>query len=895
MRHHLFLLVFNNIVHGIDTSKNNTASCTYLSCFYVNATSLCKSNAIELLQTDVKEHDADIALISETWFTKLQDDNSVSIDGYSLFRKDRTTRRGGGVCAYVKSNVPTEQFNPDITGSGSVSRKVRPPIEMLWLKSYYEHNIYFVGCCYHPPNPKYKTQDIIDVLSHDIEVILNSCANCIILILGDFNSLRTEFLECDFGLTQLVYIATHGSNILDKCFTNRPDIYNVDVLNSLLKTKHKALYVHSPIESLTASANSRTKVTVYDLRAHNIDRLRFAIANYNWSSLYLHTGDISDLYDCFHDIIQYIINHSVPSKTVSLSPRDPSFITPTVKMLLRKRNKLRRKGLVEKANELAQRINVLIMQSYSNKLAKLEKCTAKELWAAVKSNSKSSDSVSCIGEPNSVNSYFANICFDNTASPIVIPQSTDSSCCESDISSLSPFEVERMLRTIKSTSPGNDNLPSWLFRSCSVELADIIAHLFNRSFLSGTVPKNWKTAVVTPVPKVPKPKSVTDFRPISVTPILSRLAEKIVVKKWLRPSIPTESINDQYAFKPTGSTTGALIHLTHFSTKMLETNSYVRCLLIDFSKAFDVVDHQILVDKLSRLPLPNNILSWIVCFLSDRLQITKIGGKCSKPQAINRSIVQGSGLGPTLYIVMKSDLKPLSPDNIMFKFADDTTLLVPQFTDVDMSVEFQAILAWARDNKMRINTAKTKEIILHRPSPHHFIPPHPLNEVEVVREAKLLGVYVSDTFSMETHVNNLLKTCAQRLYVVKKLKSQGLSAHHLNTVTHALIISRILYAAPVFCSLLSVAQVDRINGFLRKVYRFGLIDKQYDFKTIMIDADATLFKKVRQQNHCLHHLLPQSKDIAYSMRTKGHSFQLPECKYNLHKHTFILRCLYRYK
>jgi len=80
---------------------------------------LCKSNAIELLQTDVKQHDADIALISETWFTKLQDDNSVSIDGYSLFRKDRTTRRGGGVCAYVKSNVPTEQFNPDITGSGS--------------------------------------------------------------------------------------------------------------------------------------------------------------------------------------------------------------------------------------------------------------------------------------------------------------------------------------------------------------------------------------------------------------------------------------------------------------------------------------------------------------------------------------------------------------------------------------------------------------------------------------------------------------------------------------------------------------------------------------------------------------------------------------------------------
>ena len=180
MRCLLFLLVFKKTVYGIDTGKNNFASCIYLSFFYVNATSLCKGNAVELLHTDIKEHNADIALISETWFTKLLDDNSVSIDGFSLFRKDRATRRGGGVCAYVKSSVLTEQFNPDITGSSFITDQDRPPIEIVWLKSY---NTYFVGCCYHPPNPKYSTQDIIDVLCHDIEVITYSCANSVILIL----------------------------------------------------------------------------------------------------------------------------------------------------------------------------------------------------------------------------------------------------------------------------------------------------------------------------------------------------------------------------------------------------------------------------------------------------------------------------------------------------------------------------------------------------------------------------------------------------------------------------------------------------------------------------------------------------------------------------------------
>jgi len=84
-----------------------------------------------------------------------------------------------------------------------------------------------------------------------------------------------------------------------------------------------------------------------------------------------------------------------------------------------------------------------------------------------------------------------------------------------------------------------------------------------------------------------------EYRPISVTPILSRLAERIVVRKWLLPSIPLDIIQDQFAFRPTGSTTAALVSLFHHVTRLLESNDYVRCLCIDFSKAFDIVDVRI--------------------------------------------------------------------------------------------------------------------------------------------------------------------------------------------------------------------------------------------------------------------------------------------------------------
>jgi len=99
------------------------------------------------------------------------------------------------------------------------------------------------------------------------------------------------------------------------------------------------------------------------------------------------------------------------------------------------------------------------------------------------------------------------------------------------------YQIEPLLRHLKNTAPGLDNLPSWLFRACSYELAGVIADLLNLSFSSGRVPVSWLSAIVTPVPKVPQPQQLSDFRPISVTPIISRVAEKLIVTRWLCPAI----------------------------------------------------------------------------------------------------------------------------------------------------------------------------------------------------------------------------------------------------------------------------------------------------------------------------------------------------------------------
>jgi hypothetical protein len=134
--------------------------------------------------------------------------------------------------------------------------------------------------------------------------------------------------------------------------------------------------------------------------------------------------------------------------------------------------------------------------------------------------------------------------------------------------------------------------------------------------------------------------------------------------------------------------------------------------------------------------------------------------------------------------------------NFLCKYADDTTLMVPENTDVRLEDEFQHILRLSVQNKLIINLTKTNEIVFHRPGPRRFIAPPPLVEVEHVATFKLRGVTGfcnASTLSMETHVNYILLLVYQRLYLINQHWTTGLSAKAREVVFHSLIISRLLY------------------------------------------------------------------------------------------------------
>lgn len=863
-----------------------------LSFYLLNATSLAKTHAIQLLSKDIKANNASLALVAETWFTSKHDSSSLCIPNYTLFRRDRVKRKGGGVCIYVHNDIKCEQL---------ASYSDDPNIEILWVKCYFSAQVYYVACCYHPPQPKYQPQVFINSITKAIDQFTSSStdsANEYIIICGDFNTLDCTVLENYYGLVQIVNQPTHGDNILDKVFTNRSDQFKANVYKSLVKTKHMGVFVTASTTSIAQSRTSREKVELYDLRANNVDYLRYEVACYDWSTV-LFCTDIQHIYDVFLATVHMLIDKSIPVKHVSLGPRDPPYVTPLVKHLLRKRNKLRHKGRIAEADELAIRINQLITQTRSRQYSKMAEASPKDLWDAVKvtrgnRTCQSNYSACLFQDLDSANNYFASVCRDPNyclANVTCFIDTVDNKDYEIYLHS---YEVERLLYRMKPTSPGLDNIPRWFFHYCSYEIADVVAHILNVSFSSGVVPLQWRQAVVTPVPKVIKPSSLLDYRPISVTSLLSRLAEKLVVTRWLLPFIPAHTIYDQFAFRPSGSTTCAMTYLLHHVTDMLERCSFVRCLMVDFSKAFDRVDHPILLAKLHNLDIPPQAINWIISYLTGRTQILKYDGHLSAVADINTSIVQGSGIGPILYVVMESDLCTLSSANILVKYADDTNLLVPSDSDTNLCDEFANIKCWADHNRMIINLSKTKEIVFRRPNPKLVINPVPLDQVEQVQCAKLLGIFLCYTLNFDAHLANTLKICSQRTYLLKLLRDQGLPRPYLNTVFTAIVLSKIIYALPAWRGFLTEEQIGQVNAFLKRSFKYSFCDKLYRLADLADDADWVLFSRMQNKQHCLHTMLPPVKFSSIQLRAKGHPYELPRCSSELHKRTFLPRCLFKF-
>ena len=173
------------------------------------------------------------------------------------------------------------------------------------------------------------------------------------------------------------------------------------------------------------------------------------------------------------------------------------------------------------------------------------------------------------------------------------------------------------------------------------------------------------------------------------------------------------SFFDQYAFRPTGSTTAALITLLQTIANLLATDPFVIVIALHFSKAFDTVKHNALLSKMALLNIPDSIYNWFVDFFTDRKHCTIYHGLTPQVVDISASVIQGSADGPVSYLISASNLSTATPGNSMHKYADDTYIVIPARTA--LSPEKLSLItlqsAWAQRNNLKLNRTKSVEII----------------------------------------------------------------------------------------------------------------------------------------------------------------------------------------
>jgi len=442
----------------------------------------------------------------------------------------------------------------------------------------------------------------------------------------------------------------------------------------------------------------------------------------------------------------------------------------------------------------------------------------------------------------------------------------DFPCLNPDLPSspltVSNEEVCGLLMMLKNKSPGVDGVPAWVLRDFSFVLTPAITFLFNWSLRIGRVPLCFKVANVTPVPKCSPALQPCSFRPISLLPVLSKVLEKVVAKKWILPHISSKIHSSQFAYIPGegNGTVSALTLLHHDVVKFLDSSGCVRILSIDFAKAFDKILHSRVIETMIAFRLPVQIVSWVSNFLTDRFQRVKMREMTSSWQHVISGVPQGSVLGPLLFCMFIDSLHSLCDNSVTYKYADDVNIVhfIRKTDDDNLQLEFNNVLEWSSNHHLPINQAKcsvldiiTKKSIVSSPvmSPSGMLPQ--------VSSLRVLGVTISDDLRWNNHIDSVLKKSNKRAYLIQNLKRAACPPPAMLLAYNCIIRPLLLYAYPCFCNLPVYLQ-DRLLKFERRMFR--LIGATNDVS--VVEAGDRFCQKLfdtvsRSSSHCLRRCFTQ--------------------------------------
>ena len=738
----------------------------------------------------------DIMCLSETWLDDTVLDADLAIDGFTLLRKDRQNRTGGGVAMYVKHDI-TFSDRPDLSTSDES--------EIVWVEIVTTQNCpnVLLACVYRPPNATNEyfeclVDSIEKASTEDKEMVITGDMNFAYVFDENLHSNPLFMIENLFSLTQLIKSPTRvtltTSTLLDVILSSCPDNHSITGVHKSTFSDHYLIYTNLNISPKLKKHR--------EIRFRNYNNFNIEACLNDFSTAYSKLSDIlkvpmdlnnsnsslmlDEYWQKWKDTFITISDTHAPFKTARLKSRRNNWVTSDIVKLMYNRDYLHKKAVKSKdptrSNKTWQlyrkarnfvtltiknaklRYNESMINQYRNK--------PKELWKHIKRVvPKESNVVLNEISPDVFNEYFATIGEEvakNMEHPSQVYDATfPDSIYTFSFKDIENSFIEKVLRGLPEQSK-NDilNFDTRLLSLTSHIIAPTLTLLLNISLKIGYCPDDWKLARVSPAFKGKgNPLQENNYRPLSVIAHLAKIMEKCVQIQLLEYLTLHRFISiDQFAYLKLHSTQMCLHRLIDDILENINDKEKTALCFLDIKKCFDTIDHNILLYKLQKYGIRNYELLWFKSYLVNRSQKVFHNGAESQKRSINIGVPQGTILGPILFLLYVNDLSNVVSNAQINIYADDVVIYssnkcINQLQQ-SMQTTMTAVHKWYQYNKLSLSLDKCTTMVINNNLKNRvtdfkiYLGSEVLNHVYSM---KYLGVVIDDKLKWTEHILNITK------------------------------------------------------------------------------------------------------------------------------------------
>ena len=421
---------------------------------------------------------------------------------------------------------------------------------------------------------------------------------------------------------------------------------------------------------------------------------------------------------------------------------------------------------------------------------------------------------------------------------------------------LSPFEVEKLLRTINvKKATGIDKIPPKLVNLSAEILSKPLTEAINNSLSKCIFPDDAKVAAVSPIDKKTENKQkISNYRPVSVLNTFSKLFETVFREKF---NSAINHVLSPYlsAYRTNYSTQHVLVRLLEEWREKIDDNFLVGGILMDLSKAFDCIPHDLLLAKLAAYGVHRSTLKYIFSYLTNRKQCVKINNVKSQFKNIISGVPQGSIAGPILFNAFLNDFFYVFEKASVHNFADDNTLTSFAKTLKELisilETESNAAVQWFTNNKMIANPDKFQAIIIDRFRSDYGDEKININKesIKIVSSVKLLGVQIDNQLNFNLHISSICKSAANQLSALLRLKS-FLGFDEKKILVNSFILSNFNYC-PLVWFISSSRSLQKIENLQKRALRFLYNDYSSPYEVLLDRADKVAIKMRNHRVLCI--------------------------------------------